>query len=59
MWPLGPAAVELELVTIGWLADLLEFPAESGYFGSGATMANTVALAVARHCVRQASTAST
>ena len=49
MWPLGPAAVELELVTIGWLAELLEFPAESGYFGSGATMANTIALAVARH----------
>jgi glutamate/tyrosine decarboxylase-like PLP-dependent enzyme len=49
MWPLGPAAVELEQVTIRWLADLLEFPAESGYFGSGATMANTVALAVARH----------
>ena len=49
MWPLGPAAVELEQVTIRWLADLLDFPAESGYFGSGATMANTVALAVARH----------
>lgn len=49
MWPLGPAAVELEQVTIGWLADLLDFPAQSGYFGSGATMANTVALAVARH----------
>ncbi|MDX6628684.1 MAG: aromatic-L-amino-acid/L-tryptophan decarboxylase [Gaiellales bacterium] len=49
MWPLGPAAVELEQVTIGWLAELLAFPAESGYFGSGATMANTIALAVARH----------
>ena len=49
MWPLGPAAVELEQVTIGWLAELLGFPAASGYFGSGATMANTVALAVARH----------
>jgi aromatic-L-amino-acid decarboxylase len=49
MWPLGPAAVELELVTLRWLAELLEFPGESGYFGSGATMANTVALAVARH----------
>jgi glutamate/tyrosine decarboxylase-like PLP-dependent enzyme len=49
MWPLGPAAVELEQVTIRWLAELLEFPAESGYFGSGATMANTIALAVARH----------
>jgi glutamate/tyrosine decarboxylase-like PLP-dependent enzyme len=49
MWPLGPAAVELELVTLRWLADLLGYPGESGYFGSGATMANTVGLAVARH----------
>jgi glutamate/tyrosine decarboxylase-like PLP-dependent enzyme len=49
MWPLGPAAVELEQVTLRWLAELLEFPAASGYFGSGATMANTIALAVARH----------
>ncbi|HJQ73431.1 MAG TPA: aminotransferase class V-fold PLP-dependent enzyme, partial [Gaiellaceae bacterium] len=49
MWPLGPAAVELEQVTLGWLADLLGFPSSSGYFGSGATMANTVSLAVARH----------
>src|SRR5204862_7438962 len=49
MWPLGPAAVELEQVTLRWLAELLGYPGESGYFGSGATMANTVALAVARH----------
>ena len=49
MWPLGPAGVELEQVTIRWLADLLGYPAASGYFGSGATMANTVGLAVARH----------
>ena len=49
MWPLGPAAVELEQVTLGWLADLLGFPSSSGYFGSGATMANTVSLGVARH----------
>src|SRR6185436_8746100 len=49
MWPLGPAAVELEQVTLGWLADLLGYPSSSGYFGSGATMANTVGLAVARH----------
>ena len=49
MWPLGPAAVELEQVTIGWLGELLGFPAASGYFGSGATMANTVGLGVARH----------
>jgi glutamate/tyrosine decarboxylase-like PLP-dependent enzyme len=49
MWPLGPAAVELEQVTLRWLAELLDLPGRSGYFGSGATMANTVALAVARH----------
>lgn len=49
MWPLGPAAVELEQVTLGWLADLLAYPYGSGYFGSGATMANTICLAVARH----------
>ena len=49
MWPLGPAAVELEQVTLQWLAELLEFPSPSGYFGSGATMANTICLAVARH----------
>ena len=49
MWPLGPSAVELEQVTIGWLGELLGYPAASGYFGSGATMANTIGLAVARH----------
>lgn len=48
MWPLGPAAVELEEVTLGWLADLLAYPRGSGYFASGATMANTVGLALAR-----------
>jgi glutamate/tyrosine decarboxylase-like PLP-dependent enzyme len=48
MWPLGPAAVELEQVALGWLADLLEYPRGSGYFGSGATMANTIGLALAR-----------
>jgi glutamate/tyrosine decarboxylase-like PLP-dependent enzyme len=49
MWPLGPAAVELEQLTLEWLADLLGYPRGSGYFGSGATMANTIGLAVARH----------
>jgi glutamate/tyrosine decarboxylase-like PLP-dependent enzyme len=49
MWPLGPAAVELEQMTIRWLGELLGFPAASGYFGSGATMANTLGLGVARH----------
>ena len=49
MWPLGPAAVELEQVTLRWLAELLGYPDGSGYFTTGATMANTIALAVARH----------
>jgi glutamate/tyrosine decarboxylase-like PLP-dependent enzyme len=48
MWPLGPAAVELEQVTLRWLADLLEVPFGSGYFASGATMANTIGIALAR-----------
>jgi glutamate/tyrosine decarboxylase-like PLP-dependent enzyme len=48
MWPLGPAAVEVEEVTLGWLADLLEYPRGTGYFASGATMANTLGLALAR-----------
>jgi glutamate/tyrosine decarboxylase-like PLP-dependent enzyme len=48
MWPLGPAAVELEQVTLRWLAELLDYPWGSGYFASGATMANTIALGLAR-----------
>jgi glutamate/tyrosine decarboxylase-like PLP-dependent enzyme len=49
MWTLGPAGVEVEQVTLGWLADLLGFPYGSGVLTSGATMANLVGLAVARH----------
>ena len=49
LWTLSPAGAELEQIVIGWLGDLLEFPAGSGVFTSGATMANTVSLAVARH----------
>ena len=49
LWALSPAASELEQVALEWLADLLEFPRGSGVFTSGATMANTTALAVARH----------
>ncbi len=30
MWPLGPAAVELEQVTIGWLGELLGYPGGVG-----------------------------
>ena len=49
LWTLGPAAVEVEEVALGWLAELLEYPRGSGYLTTGATMANLVGLAVARH----------
>jgi glutamate/tyrosine decarboxylase-like PLP-dependent enzyme len=49
MWPLGPAAAELEQQTLRWLAELLGYPTGSGYFASGATMANTIGLALGRH----------
>jgi glutamate/tyrosine decarboxylase-like PLP-dependent enzyme len=49
LWALSPGASELEEVVLGWLADLLDVPLRSGIFTSGATMANIVCLAVARH----------
>jgi glutamate/tyrosine decarboxylase-like PLP-dependent enzyme len=49
LWSLGPSATELEQVTLRWIADLLEMPWGSGVFTTGATMANTIGLAVARH----------
>ncbi|HEX2126447.1 MAG TPA: aminotransferase class V-fold PLP-dependent enzyme [Thermoleophilaceae bacterium] len=49
LWSLGPAGVEVERVVLHWLADLLDYPGTSGYLTSGATMANLVGLAVARH----------
>jgi glutamate/tyrosine decarboxylase-like PLP-dependent enzyme len=49
MWTLGPAGVEVEQTVLRWLADLLGYPGTSGYLTSGATMANLVGLAVARH----------
>jgi glutamate/tyrosine decarboxylase-like PLP-dependent enzyme len=49
LWSLGPAGVEVERVVLHWLADLLGYPGTSGYVASGATMANLVGLAVARH----------
>jgi glutamate/tyrosine decarboxylase-like PLP-dependent enzyme len=48
LWTLGPAAVELEQTTLGWLADLIGYPRGSGAFTTGATMANLIGLAVAR-----------
>jgi glutamate/tyrosine decarboxylase-like PLP-dependent enzyme len=49
MWTLGPAGVEVEQVTLRWLADLLGYPSGSGALTTGATMANLIGLAVARH----------
>jgi glutamate/tyrosine decarboxylase-like PLP-dependent enzyme len=49
MWTLGPAGVEVEQVTVRWLADLVGYPRGGGAFTTGATMANLIGLAVARH----------
>jgi len=47
---MSPAAVELEFVALGWIADFLHLPAAAtGAFVSGATMANFTGLAAARH----------
>lgn len=48
LWALAPAATELELVVLSWLADLLELPHRGATFTSGAAGANVVCLAVAR-----------
>lgn len=49
LWSLSPAASELELVVLSWLAELLELPHRGFTFTSGAAGANVVCLAVARH----------
>lgn len=49
LWTLAPAATELEQVTLGWLAELVSYPAGGATFTSGAAGANLVGLAVARH----------
>lgn len=54
LWALGPAASELEQVTLGWLAELLDLPRGDAVFTSGAAGANLVCLAVARHAVGKA-----
>ncbi|HSM55460.1 MAG TPA: aminotransferase class V-fold PLP-dependent enzyme [Candidatus Sulfomarinibacteraceae bacterium] len=48
----APAVVMLERVALSWLLDLFDLPSDSaGAFVTGATMANFVALASARHAV--------
>jgi glutamate/tyrosine decarboxylase-like PLP-dependent enzyme len=47
---LSPASAAIEQVAAGWLLDLLGLPASASVgFVTGATMANTTALAAARH----------
>lgn len=47
---LSPAAAAIEHVARGWMLDLLRLPKTSSVgFVTGATMANTVAMAAARH----------
>jgi aromatic-L-amino-acid/L-tryptophan decarboxylase len=47
-WKLGPAATEIERLTVRWLAELLGYPADcGGIFVSGATMANFSAMLTA------------
>lgn len=51
-WRSAPAPVELEQVTIGWIAQALGIgPGAGGLFTSGGSMANLTALAAARHAV--------
>ena len=51
-WALGPAAMTVEEVARGWLAELLGLPGGvSGGFVSGCQMAHVTALAAARHHV--------
>ena len=47
-WIVAPLAVELERLSIQWLAQLFELPHEHGVLTSGATMANFTCLAAAR-----------
>jgi aromatic-L-amino-acid decarboxylase len=48
-WRSGPAATELELVTVGWLKEMLGYPAgAAGILMSGGSMANFAGIAAAR-----------
>lgn len=48
-WSLAPAATEIELQTIRWMAELIGYPADTGgLFVSGGNMANIVCFLAAR-----------
>ena len=49
LWRLAPAATAIELQTLNWIKEMLDFPADSeGIFVSGGQMANIVAQSVIR-----------
>ena len=50
MWPLGPAAVELEQVTIRWLAELLELPFQRVERRGGVAVCSGAAQECAAQC---------
>jgi glutamate/tyrosine decarboxylase-like PLP-dependent enzyme len=56
LWLSSPLGARLEAVTLAWLRDLFGLPSEwSGVLTTGATMANFVGLAAARHsCAERA-----
>lgn len=48
-WVSSPLAIQLEIISLGWLRDLFALPAQwSGIMTTGATMSNFVCLAAAR-----------
>ncbi|MGB6745057.1 MAG: aminotransferase class V-fold PLP-dependent enzyme [Terracidiphilus sp.] len=48
-WPLSPMASEIEAQTVRWIAELLDYPTDSGgLFVSGGNMANFVCFLAAR-----------
>ncbi len=52
LWVMSPAAAELERIALNWLAELLGLPSGcGGALVTGATMANFVGLAAARHAL--------
>jgi aromatic-L-amino-acid decarboxylase len=47
-WPLSPVATEIEQQVIGWIGELIGFPAGDGILVSGGNMANFVGFLAAR-----------
>lgn len=59
-WVVSPVGVQMELQALDWLKELFGLPKPwSGVMVTGATMANFVCVAVARHLARQVARAET